>query len=52
MRPGKHYLHFLVGVVLLPHALVNIPDENMHIGVFLLFFIIFFYSFPVRGVQL
>jgi hypothetical protein len=33
MRPGKHDLHFLVGVELLPHAFVNIPDEKMHIGV-------------------
>jgi hypothetical protein len=37
MRPGKHDLHFLVGVQLLPHAFVNIPDEKMHIGVFILF---------------
>jgi hypothetical protein len=34
MRPGKHDLHFLVGVELLPHAFVNIPDEKMHIGVY------------------
>jgi hypothetical protein len=37
MRPGKHNLHFLVGVELLPHAFVNIPNETIHIGVFLLF---------------
>jgi hypothetical protein len=42
MRPGKHDLHFLVGVELLPHAFVNIPDEKMHIGVFLFIFIIYF----------
>jgi hypothetical protein len=42
MRPGKHDLHFLVGVELLPHAFVNIPDEKMHIGVFLFIFIIHF----------
>jgi hypothetical protein len=35
MRSGKHNLHFLVDVELLPHAFVNIPDEKMHIGVFL-----------------
>jgi hypothetical protein len=35
MRPGKHHLHFLVGAELLPHAFVNIPDEKMHIGVFI-----------------
>jgi hypothetical protein len=34
MCPGKHNIHFLVGVELLPHAFVNIPDEKMHIGVF------------------
>jgi hypothetical protein len=46
MRAGKHDLHFLVGVELLPHAFVNIPDEKMHIGVFFIFvFIIHFYSF-------
>jgi hypothetical protein len=39
MRPGKHDLHFLVGVELLPHAFVNIPDEKMHFGVFTFFFI-------------
>jgi hypothetical protein len=42
MRPEKHNLHFLVDVELLPHAFVNIPDEKMHIGVFLLIFIIYF----------
>jgi hypothetical protein len=40
---GKHDLHFLVGVELLPHASVNIPDEKMNIGVyFTLIFIIHF----------
>jgi hypothetical protein len=38
MHPGKHNLHFLVGVELLPHALVNIPDEKMHLGVFFFVF--------------
>jgi hypothetical protein len=63
MRPGKHDLHFLVGVELLPHAFVNIPDEKMHIGVFLFIFIIyyifililflnFFQSFLPVGIQL
>jgi hypothetical protein len=42
MRPGKHDLHFLVGVVLLPHAIVNIPNEMIHIGVLLFIFIIYF----------
>jgi hypothetical protein len=45
MYPGKHDLHFLVGVELLPHAFVNIPDEKMHIGVLLLIFIIYFKYF-------
>jgi hypothetical protein len=61
MRPGKHDLHFLVGVELLPHAFVNIPDEKMQIGVFLFIFIIHFIfiymflficSLPVGGDQL
>jgi hypothetical protein len=43
MRPGKNDLHFLVGVELLPHAFVNIPDEKMHIGVYFIFvFVIYF----------
>jgi hypothetical protein len=42
MRPGKHNLHFLIGVELLPHAFVNIPDEDMHIGVFAFIFIVYF----------
>jgi hypothetical protein len=42
MRPRKHHLHFLVGVELLSHAFVNIPDEKMNIGVFLFIFIIYF----------
>jgi hypothetical protein len=42
MRPGKHDRHFLVGVELLPHAFVNIPDERMHIVVFILIFITYF----------
>jgi hypothetical protein len=47
MRPRKHDLHFLVGVELLPHVFVNIPDEKMRIGVFVFIFIdyIFIYIF-------
>jgi hypothetical protein len=43
MRPGKHDLHFLVDVELLSHAIVNIPNETIHIGVFLFIFIILFF---------
>jgi hypothetical protein len=42
MRSGKHDLHFFVDVELLPHAFVDIPDEKMHIGVFVFIFIIYF----------
>jgi hypothetical protein len=42
MRPGKHDLHFFVDVELLPHAIVNIPNEKMNIGVFIFIFIIYF----------
>jgi hypothetical protein len=42
MCSGKHDLHFLVGVELLPHAIVNIPNETIHIGVLLFIFIIYF----------
>jgi hypothetical protein len=42
MRQGKHDLHFLMDAELLPHAFVNIPDEKMHIGVFIFTFIIYF----------
>jgi hypothetical protein len=45
MRPGKHDLHFLVGVELLPHAFVNIPDEKMHIGVYFVFIFIIYFIF-------
>jgi hypothetical protein len=45
MRPGKHDLHFLVGVELLPHAFVNIHDEKMHIGVYFIFIFIIYYIF-------
>jgi hypothetical protein len=44
MRPGKHDLHFLVGDELLPHAFVNIPYEDMNIGVFLFIFIILLFQ--------
>jgi hypothetical protein len=37
MHPGKHDLHFLVGVDLLPHAFVNIPDEKIYLGVYFIF---------------
>jgi hypothetical protein len=47
MRPGKHDLHFLVGVELLPHTFMNIPDEKMHIGVFIFIFIFHFILFIV-----
>jgi hypothetical protein len=55
MHPGKHDLHFVVGAELLPHAFVNIPDEEMHIGVFIFFYsYLFIHSFPliVRVLQL
>jgi hypothetical protein len=42
MRPRKHNLHFLVGVKLLPHAFVNVPDEKMHIGVFVFIFVVYY----------
>jgi hypothetical protein len=46
MSPGKHNLHFLVVVELLPHAFVNIPDEKMHIEVFkFIIYIFILYSF-------
>jgi hypothetical protein len=45
MRPGKHDLHFLVGVELLPHAFVNIPNKRMRIGVYFIFIFIISYSF-------
>jgi hypothetical protein len=40
--PGKHDLHFFVDVELLPHAIVNIPNETIHIRVFISIFIIYF----------
>jgi hypothetical protein len=45
MRPGRHDLHFLVGVELIPHVFVNIPDEKMHIGVFLFILLFIFFLF-------
>jgi hypothetical protein len=47
MRQGKHDLHFLVDVELLPHAFVNIPEEKMHIGVFIIivYFILYIFNF-------
>jgi hypothetical protein len=47
MRNGKHSLHFVVDNKLLPHAIVNITDnENIHIVVyyFIYLFIIYIYS--------
>jgi hypothetical protein len=34
-----------VGVELLPHAFVNIPDEEMHIGVYFIFIFIIHFIF-------
>jgi hypothetical protein len=45
MCPGKHDLHFLVGVELLPHAFMNIPDEKVHIRVFFIFIFIIHFIF-------
>jgi hypothetical protein len=45
MRPGKHDLHFLVGVELLPHTFVSIPDEKMHIGVYYIFIYFIYFIF-------
>jgi hypothetical protein len=39
MRAGKHDLHFLVDDELLPHVFVNIPNEKIHIRVFIVIFI-------------
>jgi hypothetical protein len=44
MHPGKHDLHFLVDAELLPHAIVNIPNETMHIGVILYLFFYFHHN--------
>jgi hypothetical protein len=46
MRRGKHSLHFVVDNELLPHAIVNIPNnEKIHIGVFHIFSYYFIYLF-------
>jgi hypothetical protein len=42
MGPGKHNLHFLVGVELLPHTIMNISNKTIHIGVFIFIFIIYY----------
>jgi hypothetical protein len=50
MRRKKHSLHFVVDGELLPHAIVNIPDnENMHFGVcyIVLFIYLYFISYFV-----
>jgi hypothetical protein len=52
MHPGKHNLHFLVDLELLFHAFANIPDEKMHIGVFIFIFIIYFnYYFIINDIS-
>jgi hypothetical protein len=40
MRPGKHNLHFLVDVDLLPHAIVNIPNET---SIYIYFYYLFYF---------
>jgi hypothetical protein len=48
MRPGKHDLHFLVGVELQPHAFVNILDEKRYIGyIFFLYILNFIHIYSV-----
>jgi hypothetical protein len=45
MRKGKHSLHFLVNDELIPHAIINIPNnEKMHIGVFF-YFILYYFNY-------
>jgi hypothetical protein len=51
MRSGKHSLHFVVDDKLLPHAIVNITDnENIHIGVY--YIILFIYLFTYFFIDL
>jgi hypothetical protein len=48
MRKRKRVLHFVVEDELLPHAIVNIPNnEKMHLGVshFTFFFVSFYFMF-------
>jgi hypothetical protein len=46
MRKGKHSLHFIVDSELLPHTIVNIPNnENIHIGVYYFIFYSFIYLY-------
>jgi hypothetical protein len=46
MRGRKHSLHFVVDDELLPHAIVNIPNnEKMHIGVFHIILFIYLFIF-------
>jgi hypothetical protein len=52
MRPRKHDLHFLVGVELLPHAFVNIPDEKMHFGVYINILIIYLIFLNITHIYL
>jgi hypothetical protein len=48
MRKGKHNLRFVVDDALLPYVIINIPDENMHIGVF--FFLDNFFTFIIKNI--
>jgi hypothetical protein len=36
---GRHNAHFLLDNVLLPHAIVKIPSEKMHVGVCFIYFL-------------
>jgi hypothetical protein len=36
---GRHDAHFLLDDVLLPHAIVKIPSEKMHVGVCFIYFL-------------
>jgi hypothetical protein len=45
MRSKKHNLHFFVGGDLLPHTIVNIPHEKIHMGVFVFIISFIFFSF-------
>jgi hypothetical protein len=45
MREGKHKLNFVVGSDLIPYVLVNLPLEEMNIGVFSLLLLLFIFIF-------
>jgi hypothetical protein len=36
---GRHDAHFFLDDVLLPHAIVKIPSEKMHVGVCFIYFL-------------